>query len=220
MIVDGSSFPTAPIAVATTSEDMAVALSGSPSASTPYSTSPLVNDSMKQKQSEKSLLNIDTTSQENSIGEKGLDKEINLLRIVAYVCMTPTSMASKEVLMCRRLAFIHNESTSHWPHKFHSAGGRACAHYLPKRNIHVDWTSIHQYAVYAAGTETDTATVADANTDDVSLSASKYRFQLDPREKITAGQRDLIDGNGLTSNDWDMLIKEYVPFSLSNCVLS
>jgi ectoine hydroxylase-related dioxygenase (phytanoyl-CoA dioxygenase family) len=40
-----------------------------------------------------------------------------LLRAVGYVCMTPTSFASEEVLIGRRAAYEHRFSTSHWPHK-------------------------------------------------------------------------------------------------------
>ena len=39
-----------------------------------------------------------------------------LLRVVAYVCMTPAAWASEEVLAKRKDAFLHNVTTSHWPH--------------------------------------------------------------------------------------------------------
>ena len=60
-----------------------------------------------------------------------------ILRACAYVCMTPLSFASSETLASRRLAFIHNESTSHWPHIFFSSGGKACAHYLPINSLNI-----------------------------------------------------------------------------------
>mmetsp|Transcript_147714 Transcript_147714/g.269362 ORF Transcript_147714/g.269362 Transcript_147714/m.269362 type:complete len:102 (-) Transcript_147714:31-336(-) len=41
-----------------------------------------------------------------------------LIRQAAYVCMTPASWASTEVLEMRKEAFVNNVSTSHWPHKF------------------------------------------------------------------------------------------------------
>jgi ectoine hydroxylase-related dioxygenase (phytanoyl-CoA dioxygenase family) len=40
-----------------------------------------------------------------------------LLRAVAYICMTPKSFASQEVLKTRRMAYEYRVSTSHWPHK-------------------------------------------------------------------------------------------------------
>ncbi|CAJ1380827.1 unnamed protein product [Effrenium voratum] len=45
-----------------------------------------------------------------------------LIREAGYVCMTPCSFASQEVLQKRREAFEQNVSTSHWPHKFVVAG--------------------------------------------------------------------------------------------------
>lgn len=39
-----------------------------------------------------------------------------LLRAVAYVCMTPTSMASPEVIAKRKLIFELGDGTNHWPH--------------------------------------------------------------------------------------------------------
>lgn len=40
-----------------------------------------------------------------------------LLRAVGYVCMTPKSFASADVLALRRFAYEHGVTTSHWPHK-------------------------------------------------------------------------------------------------------
>lgn len=60
----------------------------------------------------------------------------SLLRVCAYVCMTPRCWASDDVLQARRLGFIHNESTTHWPHLYCSSG-RASSDYLPKNTINV-----------------------------------------------------------------------------------
>ena len=42
--------------------------------------------------------------------------------MVGYVCMTPAAWAPPEVLHQRKDAYIHNVSTSHWPHEIHRAG--------------------------------------------------------------------------------------------------
>ena len=47
----------------------------------------------------------------------------DLLRAVVYVCMTPASKASLEVLTHRRLAFAARQGTNHWPHEFDSSDG-------------------------------------------------------------------------------------------------
>jgi hypothetical protein len=39
-------------------------------------------------------------------------------RMVAYVCMTPRSFASADVLAKRRLAFQTGIATTHWPHRY------------------------------------------------------------------------------------------------------
>ena len=50
------------------------------------------------------------------------------VRHVAYVCMTPASMASADVLCARRSAVESGIRTTHWPHRFvareHSCVGR------------------------------------------------------------------------------------------------
>jgi ectoine hydroxylase-related dioxygenase (phytanoyl-CoA dioxygenase family) len=53
------------------------------------------------------------------ISEKVSDDE--LLRIVAYVCMTPSSWASPEVLAQRKEAFLKNETLDHIPHEYHGS---------------------------------------------------------------------------------------------------
>ena len=45
-----------------------------------------------------------------------------LIRQVGYVCMTPATMATEATLEQRRMAFVDNISTSHWPHAFVMAG--------------------------------------------------------------------------------------------------
>eukprot|EP00746_Dinoflagellata_sp_MGD_P002958 gnl/MRDRNA2_/MRDRNA2_105771_c0_seq1.p1 gnl/MRDRNA2_/MRDRNA2_105771_c0~~gnl/MRDRNA2_/MRDRNA2_105771_c0_seq1.p1 ORF type:complete len:419 (-),score=72.76 gnl/MRDRNA2_/MRDRNA2_105771_c0_seq1:38-1294(-) len=45
--------------------------------------------------------------------------EAELLRVVAYVCMTPASWAPQEVLAQRKNAFINKVGTNHWPHEYH-----------------------------------------------------------------------------------------------------
>lgn len=42
-----------------------------------------------------------------------------LLRGVAYVCMTPRRMASAEVQEGRKRAYETRTTTSHWPHELH-----------------------------------------------------------------------------------------------------
>jgi hypothetical protein len=42
-----------------------------------------------------------------------------LLRVVGYVCMTPASWASAEILDQRKHAYLNNETVDHWPHEFH-----------------------------------------------------------------------------------------------------
>ncbi len=48
-------------------------------------------------------------------------EEINLskseiMRLVAYVCMTPKSFATPETLSTRAKLFQYNQGTTHWPH--------------------------------------------------------------------------------------------------------
>jgi ectoine hydroxylase-related dioxygenase (phytanoyl-CoA dioxygenase family) len=51
-----------------------------------------------------------------------------LIRSVGYVCMTPASWATAEVLEQRQEAYVQNMSTSHWPH--HMVRGGAAPPYL------------------------------------------------------------------------------------------
>lgn len=48
--------------------------------------------------------------------------EGELLRMVVYVCMTPRSKATHDVLRQRASAYESNASTSHWPHLLHLSG--------------------------------------------------------------------------------------------------
>jgi len=54
--------------------------------------------------------------------EKKADSSWDLLRLVAYVCMTPRDKATPEVLERRKGAVQKNVSTTHWPHQFSSRG--------------------------------------------------------------------------------------------------
>eukprot|EP00929_Paragymnodinium_shiwhaense_P008581 TRINITY_DN112539_c0_g1_i1.p1 TRINITY_DN112539_c0_g1~~TRINITY_DN112539_c0_g1_i1.p1 ORF type:complete len:471 (+),score=70.45 TRINITY_DN112539_c0_g1_i1:160-1413(+) len=51
----------------------------------------------------------------------GTDGAPELLRFVSYVCMTPASWASRDVLEKRKQAYIRNLCTDHWPHEFHGS---------------------------------------------------------------------------------------------------
>lgn len=50
---------------------------------------------------------------------KDANAEAELLRVVGYVCMTPTALAPQDVLDKRKDAFINNIGTNHWPHEHH-----------------------------------------------------------------------------------------------------
>eukprot|EP00808_Paulinella_micropora_P024439 g61512.t1 len=67
-------------------------------------------------------------------------RSYDLLRLVAYVCMTPTSMATPEVLAQRLEAVKKNQGTSHWPHIFYPSGpaqpGFAANPYLTMELVH------------------------------------------------------------------------------------
>lgn len=52
----------------------------------------------------------------------GLASESELLRVVAYICMTPASWASPEVLAQRKQGYSDNETTDHVPHEWHGIG--------------------------------------------------------------------------------------------------
>lgn len=50
--------------------------------------------------------------------------EGDLARLSFTVCMTPKSWADKDVLSKRRNAFMTAQALTHWPHEYHSHGGR------------------------------------------------------------------------------------------------
>ena len=50
-------------------------------------------------------------------------KPTELLRAVSYVCMTPRSKATQEVLSERRQAYTQGVTTTHWPHEFKPTHG-------------------------------------------------------------------------------------------------
>ena len=116
----------------------------------------------------------------------------SLLRACAYVCMTPLAWATPETLQARRTAFLHNESTTHWPHIFVSSGGKACAHYLP----------------------TNILTVLDEE------SSAKGGGSTTFTQGISISQRLLIDGN-IAPDSYATLVYNYIESSLgSGCNVS
>mmetsp|Transcript_113980 Transcript_113980/g.322684 ORF Transcript_113980/g.322684 Transcript_113980/m.322684 type:complete len:957 (+) Transcript_113980:101-2971(+) len=44
----------------------------------------------------------------------------DLIRAVAYICMTPAAWCSEETIFQRNHAFNRGVTTSHWPHEFHA----------------------------------------------------------------------------------------------------
>ncbi|KAL1514962.1 hypothetical protein AB1Y20_004038 [Prymnesium parvum] len=61
----------------------------------------------------------------SSAPEDAVPPEDELLRLVGYVCCTPTSMSSSEVRLHRAVAALELTSTTHWPQAFVQAGGDA-----------------------------------------------------------------------------------------------
>jgi hypothetical protein len=59
-----------------------------------------------------------------------IDQKQELIRICAYICMSPLSFANPKILNLRRQAFIYNISSSHWPYKTITTS-RASSYYLP-----------------------------------------------------------------------------------------
>eukprot|EP00747_Dinoflagellata_sp_TGD_P140807 gnl/TRDRNA2_/TRDRNA2_176047_c0_seq1.p1 gnl/TRDRNA2_/TRDRNA2_176047_c0~~gnl/TRDRNA2_/TRDRNA2_176047_c0_seq1.p1 ORF type:complete len:397 (+),score=57.08 gnl/TRDRNA2_/TRDRNA2_176047_c0_seq1:83-1273(+) len=53
------------------------------------------------------------------VEDRELQCRAELLRAVAYVCMTPASWAPWAVIRKRRAAAAHGVGTTHWPHEFH-----------------------------------------------------------------------------------------------------
>ena len=124
---------------------------------------------------------------------KHLQDPNKVLRACAYVCMTPLAWASKETLEARRAAFINNESTTHWPHIFTSAGGKACAHYLPLNNLSVL-----------------TSTTAQEQESNL--------FQF--KRGISIQQRLLIDGN-IQPESYAQMLYQYFESTVTNlCLIS
>jgi len=44
----------------------------------------------------------------------------DLIRAVAYICMTPATWCTEEVMKKRATSFARGVTTSHWPHEYHS----------------------------------------------------------------------------------------------------
>jgi hypothetical protein len=51
-----------------------------------------------------------------------IEANAQLLRVVGYVCMTPASWATQDVLSKRKVAFLENMTLDHWPHEVHDLG--------------------------------------------------------------------------------------------------
>eukprot|EP00558_Chaetoceros_sp_UNC1202_P008450 CAMPEP_0197238956 /NCGR_PEP_ID=MMETSP1429-20130617/5455_1 /TAXON_ID=49237 /ORGANISM="Chaetoceros sp., Strain UNC1202" /LENGTH=439 /DNA_ID=CAMNT_0042698247 /DNA_START=3 /DNA_END=1322 /DNA_ORIENTATION=+ len=56
----------------------------------------------------------------------------DLIRMAAYICMTPASWASEDALQRRWEAYINNMTTSHWP--YHLSGGTRGPWDMPKND--------------------------------------------------------------------------------------
>jgi len=69
-------------------------------------------------------IHCNTPSVDEPLAEKGYD-EAELLRAVAYVCMTPCRFASRATLRQRRKAAVVGMGTSHWPHTLQTVGDAA-----------------------------------------------------------------------------------------------
>mmetsp|Transcript_65977 Transcript_65977/g.141191 ORF Transcript_65977/g.141191 Transcript_65977/m.141191 type:complete len:492 (+) Transcript_65977:1-1476(+) len=52
--------------------------------------------------------------------DRGLLHGQDLIRAVAYICMTPAAWCSEETVLQRSAAFKRGVTTSHWPHEFHA----------------------------------------------------------------------------------------------------
>lgn len=62
-----------------------------------------------------------------------LPESVNLKRLVAYICMTPTRLvADKKVIKDRVQAFYEGTTTSHWPHEFQPSSICTCKYSPPK----------------------------------------------------------------------------------------
>ena len=57
------------------------------------------------------------TAASTVIGQDSREEHKEIIRLCAYVCMMPRSLASEEVLESRKLGFISRVGTSHWPTK-------------------------------------------------------------------------------------------------------
>jgi ectoine hydroxylase-related dioxygenase (phytanoyl-CoA dioxygenase family) len=53
---------------------------------------------------------------EDLVAPKDQTNDWKLIRQVGYVCMTPASFATKEVIEARKGCFVDGHSNSHWPH--------------------------------------------------------------------------------------------------------
>jgi len=67
------------------------------------------------------LVHCNAPGVENSEAEAGPAAD-ELIRVCGYVCMTPASFASSDVLERRRAGFAQHASTTHWPHAWVPSG--------------------------------------------------------------------------------------------------
>jgi len=65
----------------------------------------------------------ETQKDEGKLQEQLADGRWDLLRLVCYVCMTPRSKATKEILEARKCAVQKGVTTNHWPHEYHADAG-------------------------------------------------------------------------------------------------
>jgi len=81
--------------------------------------------------------------------EASADEPVELLRMVGYVCMTPKSKASEEVLCQRRQLYRDRLTTSHWPHLLSTvrAGKKNKAGCGPPLDIDDDQTAADRRAL-------------------------------------------------------------------------
>uniref|UniRef100_A0A6A7G2X7 Phytanoyl-CoA dioxygenase n=1 Tax=Hirondellea gigas TaxID=1518452 RepID=A0A6A7G2X7_9CRUS len=86
----------------------------SPALSLPATLDQIDVESPLKKRS-KSCNSFDDSKSEDSIVSAS---NTELIRLIAYICMTPFSKASKEIIENRKEAVREYVTTSHWPHQF------------------------------------------------------------------------------------------------------
>merc|ERR1711920_126315 len=61
-------------------------------------------------------------TEEGDFPASTVEADPELLRVVAYVCMSPSVKASPDTLSQRKHAFLHNVTANHWPNDLDGAG--------------------------------------------------------------------------------------------------